>query len=75
MQLHIDAHSFGWVQLLVAAITLLNNLVSDEDVRLTVINQLSAQKGNHLQVHKIYRTCIISMCCNSRASCVGAHMA
>ena len=41
----------GCAQLLVAAITLLNNLVSDEDVRLTVINQLSTQKGKHLQVN------------------------
>lgn len=34
------------VQLLAAAIALLNNLVSDEDVRATALAQLSAQKGD-----------------------------
>ena len=34
------------MQLLAAAIALLNNLVSDEDVRSTVISQLSAHKGD-----------------------------
>lgn len=34
------------MQLLAAAIALLNNLVSDEDVRATVISQLSANRGD-----------------------------
>jgi hypothetical protein len=38
------------LQLLVAVITLLNNLVSDEDVRLTVIKLPSRNKRKDLQV-------------------------
>lgn len=34
------------LQLLASVIAVLNNLVSDEDVRLTVLTQLSAQKGD-----------------------------
>jgi hypothetical protein len=44
--------SLNWLQLLVAVITLLNNLVSDEDVRLTVIKLLSRNRRKDLQVGK-----------------------
>lgn len=42
--------TFSQLQLLMAVITLLNNLMSDEDVRLTVIKLLSRNKRKDLQV-------------------------
>ena len=42
----------NWLQLLAAAITLLNNLTADEDMRLSVVNQLSMDKRN-LQVSSL----------------------